>query len=395
MMLSSKKYVNKEKFLETDLFLSLINYSLENSYSFALWREPYSKSKNLIIDTSKNIKKKKINFEEKCFVFSPFQIENTDFSYILNPNILLINNKIILNDKKIDTNHINNFYYQDCLYKYTEKIEYEKSFEKYKKEDFINLINKALEEINNSKLNKAVVSRIKEKTLTKNFSPFKLFNLLCYKYDSAFISMVFSPNLGFWLCATPELLLGINSKEIKTMSLASTKSYYEGMDIDNVEWSEKEIEEQKYVSIFIKDALKRLNVENFSEFTKNVRAGNIVHLRTLFEFTTENPKYLASKLLPLINPTPAVLGTPRQDALSFILENELHKREFYSGFLGPLNIEESISNLYVNLRCLQFYKDKAYLYVGAGIVKGSIPEKEWMETELKSQTLLSVIESML
>lgn len=392
-MISSEKFLNKEDLSNEELLLSLINYSLENSYSFALWKEPNSKSKNLMIDTSKNIKKEKLTFEEKGFAFSPFQIENTNLAYILKPDILVMDDEIYINGINIPS--LREFYSDDSLYKYTDKIIQNKSFEKSKKEDFINLINKVLEQIDNSKLNKAVVSRIKEKKLPKDFSPINLFDLLCYKYDSAFISMIFSPELGFWLGASPELLLGLNENKINTMSLAATQSYYEGMDLNNIEWSEKEIEEQKYVSVFIKNSLEKLNIKNFSETTKNIRAGNIVHLRTLFEFESESQKETASKLLSSINPTPAVLGTPIKESLSFILENEPHKREFYCGFLGPLNINKNSSSLYVNLRCLQFHKDTAYLYIGAGIIKGSIPEKEWMETELKSQTLLSVIESML
>ncbi|GIW21129.1 MAG: hypothetical protein KatS3mg068_0136 [Candidatus Sericytochromatia bacterium] len=393
MIINVEKSLNKNKLSSNELLLSLINHSLKNSYSFALWKEPYSNDKNFIIDTSNNLKKEKVSFRMKGFCFSPFQIENTNLSYILRPDFLMLNNKVVNNN--LDLNLIE-LLLEDSLYKYTDKINQEKFFEKCKKEDFIFLVNKVLAEIDNSNLNKVVISRIKEKKLPKNFSPLQLFNLLCAKYnDSAFIYIFFSPELGFWLGATPELLLGLENNKIKTMSLASTQSYYEGIDLENIKWSDKEIEEQKYVSIYIKDALKKINVENYSEVTRNIVAGSVIHLRTLFEFDSNKPNQYASKLLKMINPTPAVLGTPVKEALSFILENELHKREFYCGFLGPLNIEKNKSNLYVNLRCLQFYKDIAYLYVGAGILKGSIPEKEWMETELKSQTLLSVIESMI
>ena len=91
-----------------------------------------------------------------------------------------------------------------------------------------------------------------------------------------------------------------------------------------------------------------------------------------------------------MHPTPAVCGLPKNKALEFLLKNEIHNREFYSGFLGPVNIGKS-SALFVNLRCMQLKDKEAVIYVGCGITADSQPEKEWEETQLKSQILLSVI----
>ena len=46
----------------------------------------------------------------------------------------------------------------------------------------------------------------------------------------------------------------------------------------------------------------------------------------------------------------------------------------------------------MNLRCTEIFANGVKLYVGGGITKDSIPEKEWEETELKSQTLLFAFE---
>jgi isochorismate synthase len=106
-------------------------------------------------------------------------------------------------------------------------------------------------------------------------------------------------------------------------------------------------------------------------------------------------KDFASRFLYLLHPTPAVCGLPKNEALSFILEHEIHNREFYSGFLGPVNMTSgrgrNSSSLYVNLRCMKLRENTAILYAGCGITVESEPEKEWQETELKANTLLSVI----
>ena len=44
---------------------------------------------------------------------------------------------------------------------------------------------------------------------------------------------------------------------------------------------------------------------------------------------------------------------------------------------------------------MQLFQREAILYVGAGITKESDSEKEWLETEAKSQTLLNVLCSRL
>jgi isochorismate synthase len=82
---------------------------------------------------------------------------------------------------------------------------------------------------------------------------------------------------------------------------------------------------------------------------------------------------------------------PKEKSQAFILENEKYDREFYSGFLGAVNIEDE-THIYVNLRCLQFLKEGFCLYAGGGVTADSIPEKEWEETEWKCQTLLNVLD---
>jgi isochorismate synthase len=99
---------------------------------------------------------------------------------------------------------------------------------------------------------------------------------------------------------------------------------------------------------------------------------------------------LGSVMLKLLHPTSAVCGMPLESAFQFLVENEGYDREFYAGYLGPVNFQNQ-SNLYVNLRCLQLFDTEATVYAGAGITQDSDPQKEWEETELKMKTLLEVL----
>jgi isochorismate synthase len=99
---------------------------------------------------------------------------------------------------------------------------------------------------------------------------------------------------------------------------------------------------------------------------------------------------LGSVMLQLLHPTAAVCGMPLEPSLAFLKENEGYDREFYAGYLGPVNINNN-TNLFVNLRCMKLLDKKALLFAGAGITIDSLPEKELEETEIKFSTLLNVI----
>ena len=147
------------------------------------------------------------------------------------------------------------------------------------------------------------------------------------------------------------------------------------------------------VSRYIINCFKKIRLREFEEHgPKTVVAGNLMHLKSDFavDMKATNFPQLGSVMLRLLHPTSAVCGTPLETARKFLLEHEGYSREFYSGFLGPINMNEA-SHVFVNLRCMQLFADEAWLYAGAGVTADSIPEKEWEETEMKMNTLLDVI----
>ena len=82
---------------------------------------------------------------------------------------------------------------------------------------------------------------------------------------------------------------------------------------------------------------------------------------------------------------------PLEPALKFLKEHEGYDRQYYAGYLGPVNFNNQ-TNLFVNLRCMQLQDQTAILYAGAGITVDSDPHEEWIETEMKLNTLLKVIQ---
>ena len=233
---------------------------------------------------------------------------------------------------------------------------------------------------------KVIFSRI-ETIKLQTGDLFQLFKTLKEMYKNAFVYLFNLPGIGCWMGASPEVFVTQNGDTYETVALAGTQRNL-GIPLENVFWGEKEIEEQAIVERYIEEKLQqqKVNYQKTSPYTS--QAGKLLHLKTKFRFRPTSDLFNFFKVL---HPTPAVCGIPKQAAKDFILQHEQHERGYYSGFLGPLNIENK-SNLFVNLRCMQVFKDKFALYVGGGITADSIGEKEWDETEIKSQTLIDVIE---
>ena len=117
-----------------------------------------------------------------------------------------------------------------------------------------------------------------------------------------------------------------------------------------------------------------------------------MHLKSDFkvDMKATNFPQLGTVMLDLLHPTSAVCGMPKDIALQYLNTYEGYARELYSGYLGPVNVQGNTS-LFVNLRCLQWHASMARVYAGAGVTIDSQAQKEWEETEMKMNTLISVI----
>ena len=254
------------------------------------------------------------------------------------------------------------------------------------KNEHLLLVEKALNEINNSELTKVVVSR-KEAIQLDDFEVLLTFKKILKTYTNAFVYVWFHPKVGLWFGATPETLLNISNRNFKTMSLAGTQVYDASSE---VVWKKKELEEQQLVTDFIKKQLKNVATTLQIDEKETIRAGDLLHLRTKVKGVLSKDASL-KELIRGLHPTPAVCGLPREKANKFINQNENYKRTFYTGFLGELNLENKNSSLFVNLRCMRIEDKIASVYVGGGITKDSTSKKEWQETIAKTKTMKKVL----
>jgi isochorismate synthase len=242
-----------------------------------------------------------------------------------------------------------------------------------------------MEAITTKRFEKLVLSR--SLTIQKEFSVARAFLRACAGYAHSCVYLCQTAQTGVWTGSTPEMLLAGNQTRWHTMALAGTQAI-RGEKLPE-QWDNKNLEEQMLVSAYIRENLKSFGIQAIEKKPYTVRAGEIAHLRSDFDFNLPNKGHIGS-LLQLLHPTPATCGLPKAEALDFILRNEGYNRQYYSGFIGRLD-PEGRSDLYVNLRCMHITAQTCTCYAGGGLLPTSTLAAEWQETEDKMKTMLRVI----
>jgi isochorismate synthase len=366
-----------------------IKKSLGSSQSFALYRLPAQEKVTFVCGELELFNQKNIDFSdsESGFVICSFDKSK---SYFIKSNSVF---------KQEDTATFKHSIHSNSAQK---DVSFNFSGEQNEiiSQEYTDKIRQVLEDLKEQAIQKVVISRKEHlgQMLDDDFC--SCFQNLSELYPNAFVSMVFlAPENQVWMGASPEILVSENQDGIfKTVALAGTQSAIkengETMTENEALWSQKEIEEQALVSRYIIDCLKKIRVREYIETgPRSTRAGNLMHLISTFEIDSKNItfKNLSTVMLDLLHPTSAVCGMPKELALNLIEKYEGYAREFYSGYLGPVNIQEE-SYLFVNLRTMKIENRDVFLYAGGGLTANSDPEKEWKETVMKMKTVRQIFE---
>ncbi|NLR91278.1 chorismate-binding protein [Flammeovirga agarivorans] len=384
--------------LKTLDFDSLLSVALESGQPFATWKMPNENTKSIVVSLQKEAMRVTPDLEElpNGFLAHPFH-DTSKKAYLIPADIYYtteMDHIDFSNDYDYDTKvrvekAINTFDPSKPLRKWKRNM-LKEHFPPTSKEHFVNIVGESVKAMQNEEFLKVVLSRTKEAGLKDDFSPIDFFHRLSEAYPTAFISMCYIPNVGLWMGASPETLISVDENGIfRTVALAGTQAS-NGIHPRDASWKSKEIEEQALVSRYIINCFKKIRLREFEEKgPRTVAAAHLLHLKTDFKVDTKATNFpqLGTVMLDLLHPTSAVCGMPKDIATQFILDNEHYNRSIYSGYIGPIGLENS-QHLFVNLRCLQLFTDHALLYAGAGITSDSDPEKEWKETELKMDTML-------
>jgi len=386
-----------EQLTEVDILNGTLSFCQYHQYGFAVWRLPDEGSIKLIIDDTDNwlLEDKPIEELNEGFIFAPFKKDAQ--KYFLKSRI-----KIDLSKKKVE-HCVNDNILLDLsqyLERFNEKPKKHPQNHSYQltpheATNYKQLVRESVEVIKSGTFLKVVPSRFKPIQLGEQYNMGSHWFNLENRYKKSFISLTYTPDTNIWLGATPEILIKTQGDIFKTVALAGTQKYDDTINISDVAWTQKEIEEQALVSRYIINSFKKIRLREFDEHgPKTVIAGNLIHLKTEFTVDMKATGFpqLGSVMLDLLHPTSAICGMPLESAYEFIQRKEGYDRKFFAGYLGPVN-NNDLTAIFVNLRCMEIKDKEAILYAGAGVTEDSNPEKEWLETEMKMNTLLNALEN--
>ncbi len=359
---------------------SFFDLLIDKNISFALYRLPGEYDIRLVLQTSGQ-SETCINLLElnnrKGFVIAPFQISKAAPIVLIQPEVVLTGEEAVFSyfSNSAFEKHINepsSSFFEPS--KATSFDHYQKGYTAFH------------ESLIGDTLKKLVLSRTFELARNEEFSGGLSFLNACKKYPDNFIFLCHTPESGTWLGCSPEILVSGKNGNWKTDALAGTKKISKD---DAVIWDDKNRLEQQIVVEYMQQQLIKAGIKSTYSEPKTIRSGNLAHLKSEFSFHVDDSSKIGS-LLNLLHPSPAVCGFPKKEAFDFITKNEGYDRKYYSGFLGYLDVDNK-TDLFVNLRCMQIFKQNLRLFAGGGILPSSELISEWKETEYKLQTILSII----
>ncbi|MFH1195323.1 MAG: isochorismate synthase [bacterium] len=264
------------------------------------------------------------------------------------------------------------------------------------KEMWFNKVESALESIHLNRYQKIVLSRKIDVGLDNKPAIDVIIEKLSNKYPDCYIFAFHKSNSVFF-GASPEKLARISDGWIEADALAGSTSRGSTPEDDEIFAnsllnSEKNLIEQNAVVNFI--------VDSFSDFTDEIiyepvplirKLPNIQHLWTPIRGKLKAKKSVFS-ILKEIHPTPAICGVPWSTALTHIIEMENYDRGLFTGIIGWFNFECE-GEFAVAIRSALLKDKLLHVFAGCGIVKGSNPEQEYEETDLKLNAVLTLFEN--
>jgi menaquinone-specific isochorismate synthase len=255
------------------------------------------------------------------------------------------------------------------------------------------LIDQALESIENGQVNKVVLARKVEFLLSGEMNFEKVMSRFRSDYNTCY-SFIYHFGKSFFFGATPEILAKFSEGKVQFDALAGSaprgKNEKEDKEFEiKLLTSEKNKAEHNFVIEHIKNALSSVCEEIAEkEKFKIKKLSNIQHLQTVISAELK-PECSLFSVIKEIYPTPAICGSPQNEALHFIKKHENFRRGLYSGIIGWFNLQNE-GDFVVALRSALNYGNRLIAYAGSGIVKNSVADPEFAETELKLKPIMSL-----
>ncbi len=252
-------------------------------------------------------------------------------------------------------------------------------------------VSKALGLIAAGEFQKIVLARALDLNADQAFHPLEILNTLRERYEDCYAFSIANGKGQSFIGASPERLVSVSNGKVNVDVLAGTAPRGKTASEDarlgaGLLDSEKDRREHQIVFESVSRRLQDLGLTvEGGCYPSLKKLQNVQHLFVDVEADLVEGIHLLD-LVAALHPTPAVGGTPREAAVPRIKEHESFDRGLYAGPIGWLNADGD-GEFLVGIRSALVDGEKARLYAGVGVVEGSVPEREHLETNLKFQAL--------
>jgi len=267
--------------------------------------------------------------------------------------------------------------------------------------DWSRAVGWALDRIQAGGVEKVVLARSRVTRAPQAWDVVRAFAALRETYPSCFRFLYWDDSGGVFLGASPERLVSLRGGRVRADAVAGTARLEspDGSDAARGLLSDaarallddpKERREHEVVAREILAALRTVCPDAAAPAEPTLlRLRGLAHLRTPVTASAKPGTHVLD-LVSRLHPTPAVAGTPRDEALKLIRVIEPRGRGWYAGPIGWMT-PGGDGDFAVGIRSAFVRGDRALLYAGAGIVAGSQPEREWDECEAKLRSIEDVL----
>jgi anthranilate synthase component 1 len=198
--------------------------------------------------------------------------------------------------------------------------------------------------------------------------------------------------------ASPELLLQVEGDRLTTHPIAGTRP--RGIDAredallaEELQRDPKERAEHVMLVDLGRNDLGRVarpGTVTVSKYMEVERYSHVLHLVSHVEGRLR-PDLDALDALRAVFPAGTLSGAPKIRAMQLIAAAEGERRGLYGGAVGYLGYDGNLDTA-ITIRSAVLKDGQAHVHTGAGIVAGSVPEREFDETEHKAAALRRAIE---
>ena len=201
--------------------------------------------------------------------------------------------------------------------------------------------------------------------------------------------------------ASPEMLIKVSGKTVYTYPIAGTRKRGKNDEEDarlaaDLRSDEKECAEHAMLVDLARNDLGRISVPGTVRVPKLMEVERFSHVSHMVSSVVGEiaPTYTPMDVLRATFPAGTVSGAPKLRAMEIIHKQEKENRGFYAGTVGYMDFRGNM-DMCITLRtmCIE-NDDTAVIQSGAGIVKDSVPEKEYLEILQKAKALFEVVEEV-